>query len=404
MGERRILVIGSQCEALGNLPFLPKAAEELYKVMIDPERGACKPALQGHELFLNPSVTQTSEAIESAYLRAAKEGATLFIAYIGHGATLGRTFYLLPLDAKEHPLTSKTAVPLVSLILETHLNAGGKVDGLGMLLDTCYSGQAGFGAAQAWVADLEGALRFEVLTSASADRPAWNGCFSRTLVRLINEGVSENPSEYLDGRDLRPLINCPGQEPQNPSYNPDTGLWLSRNAGRILEPWAQTPVADEIRRLTQAYQPTPALGEIVELSRKRRCVAVVGDAGSGKSALAAALAWPKVSEGMVPANFVHAIALIDEATTPHELARTLTHQLARCGIFPSARSVQAGNTCGRISAAWHIGERAHWPAGKTRPAYKNPSGGRCTRPSRDRRARTGHGSARRALRTSVVKV
>jgi hypothetical protein len=43
-----------------------------------------------------------------------------------------------------------------------------------------------------------------------------------------------------------------------------------------------------------------------------------GEAGAGKSALAAAL---EGAEGMVPAGFVQAIALIDEATTPHELAR-----------------------------------------------------------------------------------
>jgi len=45
MGQRRVLVIGSQCEALGRLDFLPKAAQELYRVMTDPERGACVSAL-----------------------------------------------------------------------------------------------------------------------------------------------------------------------------------------------------------------------------------------------------------------------------------------------------------------------------------------------------------------------
>ncbi len=41
MSERRILVIGSQCEALQHLGFLPNAAQDLYAVMTDPERGAC---------------------------------------------------------------------------------------------------------------------------------------------------------------------------------------------------------------------------------------------------------------------------------------------------------------------------------------------------------------------------
>ena len=38
MSERRILVIGSQCDALGRLDFLPQAARELYQVMIDPAK------------------------------------------------------------------------------------------------------------------------------------------------------------------------------------------------------------------------------------------------------------------------------------------------------------------------------------------------------------------------------
>ena len=42
MSERRILMIGSQCRALGRLAFLPQAAQELYAVMTDPERGALR--------------------------------------------------------------------------------------------------------------------------------------------------------------------------------------------------------------------------------------------------------------------------------------------------------------------------------------------------------------------------
>ena len=64
MGERRVLVIGSQCEELGHLDFLPKAAEELYAVMTDPERGAC---VSAPDLLIDPTVAQAKEAIKSAY-------------------------------------------------------------------------------------------------------------------------------------------------------------------------------------------------------------------------------------------------------------------------------------------------------------------------------------------------
>lgn len=329
MSERRILVIGSQCAALGQLDFLPQAARELYQVMIDPERGACVSALEEAGLLIDPSVQDTKQAIKKAYQRAAKDEATLFIAYIGHGERTDEDFYLLPRDA-ENPPDSDTAVHLTNLIKEAHKKSVGQVDGLAVLVDACYSGQAGFGAAQSWVRGLGGALRFEVFTAA-ADRPAADGCFSRSLAALLHDGVSAVPSEHLHCVNLRPLIEkcCPSQEPQNPAYNPDETLWLAKNAGSIREPWAQTPLADEIQRLTRAYQLTPALAEVVARSRGERCVAVVGGAGTGKSALAAALSWPKVAQGIVPAGFVQAIALLTEATTPRELARILTEQLTR---------------------------------------------------------------------------
>jgi hypothetical protein len=105
---------------------------------------------------------------------------------------------------------------------------------------------------------------------------------------------------------------------------------------RVIEPWARTPVAEEIQRLTLGYQPTPTLGEVVKRSKVQRCVVVVGEAGAGKSALAAAMAWPKVSEPIVPARFVQAIALFTEATTPQELARAVRDQLARVPGFQEA--------------------------------------------------------------------
>jgi NACHT domain/Tetratricopeptide repeat len=329
MSERRILVIGSQCEALQHLDFLPRAARDLYAVMTDPERGACVSALDGEGLLIDPAVTDTKDAIRTAYQRAAKDEATLFIVYIGHGEHVGERYYLLPRDAQVPP-TADTAVHLTNLIGETHDTTAGQVDGLAVLVDACYAGLAGFSAAQAWVRDLQGTLRFEMLTAA-ADRPAADGCFSRTLARLLRDGISAVPTEHLRCFDLRLRLekSCPNQVPQHPAYNPDEALWLAKNAGRIREPWAHGPLADQIQKLTLAYQVTPDLAEVVARSQAERCVAVVGAAGSGKSALAAALAWPEVAGGSVPAGFVQAVAFLTEATTAQELARILAEQLVR---------------------------------------------------------------------------
>jgi hypothetical protein len=43
---------------------------------------------------------------------------------------------------------------------------------------------------------------------------------------------------------------------------PDEALWLAKNGGRIHEPWAHGPMADQIPRLTLAYQVTPDLGQV----------------------------------------------------------------------------------------------------------------------------------------------
>ena len=329
MSQRRILVIGSQCEALQHLDFLPQAAQDLYAVMTDRERGACVSAIAGEGLLIDPAVRDVKDAIRTAYQRAAKDAATLFIAYVGHGEHIDPNYYLLPRDAQIPP-TSDTAVHLTNLIMETHQIASGQVDGLAVLVDACYAGLAGFSAAQAWVSGLKGTLRFEVLTAA-ADRPAADGCFSRTLARLLRDGISAVPAEHLRCVDLRSRLekSCPNQVPQNPAYNPDIALWLAKNAGRVHEPWAHTPLADQIQRLTLAYQVTPDLAEVVARSQAQRCVAVVGEAGRGKSALAAALAWPDVAGGSVPAGFVQAVAFLTEATTSQELARILAEQLAR---------------------------------------------------------------------------
>jgi hypothetical protein len=96
MRQRRILGIGSQCQALGNLPFLPEAARDLYAVMTDPERGGCVSAIEGDGLLINPTVNDAKEAIKSAYLRASTDEAPLFLSYIGHGECAGEDFYLLP--------------------------------------------------------------------------------------------------------------------------------------------------------------------------------------------------------------------------------------------------------------------------------------------------------------------
>jgi hypothetical protein len=77
MGQRRILVIGSQCEALQPLAFLPSAAQNLYAVMVDPARGACVAAIDGEGLLIDPTVNDMKDAIRTAYPRGQGCGGAL---------------------------------------------------------------------------------------------------------------------------------------------------------------------------------------------------------------------------------------------------------------------------------------------------------------------------------------
>jgi hypothetical protein len=95
MGERRALVIGSQCEALGNLLFLPRAASAAL---------ACPRLKRAVSLSIRPLPKRRRRSNPHTG-RAAKDKATLFIAFIGHGESPENSLdlFLMPRDAKIPP-------------------------------------------------------------------------------------------------------------------------------------------------------------------------------------------------------------------------------------------------------------------------------------------------------------
>jgi tetratricopeptide (TPR) repeat protein len=333
MGQRRILVIGSQCRAEQQLSFLPDFAERFYNAMIDDEQGQCVPALPEGGLLLDPTVVRAKDAIRAAYRRASQDQATLFLAFIGHGRSSGDDFYLLPKDAQS-PLNSDNAVYLVQLIRDEFQGVG-EVDGLVVLLDACFAGVAVPDVAARWVNTTTGRpLRFELLT-ATGENPAYDGCFTRILTELLRNGNAATRSPNLRTLDCAtPLHNgCKRQQPRIlvSSYGPDRGLWLMRNKAfaPAIEPWLRSDLSDEITRLTSHYQPPALLAQIPSLLEANRAAAVAGPAGSGKSALVAALARPEVTRGAIPPGFLSAVVFLTANTTAEEVARVLATQLSQ---------------------------------------------------------------------------
>ena len=330
MAGRNLLVIGSQCGSLPELSFLPDVATRLYKAMTDPERGACQPALDPSGLVIDPTVAEAKDAIGTAFERAANDGATLLLAVIGHGEqeTEDGDFYLLPTDARVPP-RDETALNLVNLV--KGLRREFETDGLVVLVDTCYSGTGAVTAGKAWPSMSLGEFRFEFL-AATADRPAFDGCFSKSLIRWVQRGMRGGLGDLrCEAVRMALAERCPNQRAQHVSFQSDPGLFLAHNRAPevVANPAAGTPSADNAERLTAWFQPTGDLERVVEFSERHPLVAVVGDAGAGKSAIAAALIRPEVAPGIVPPKFAQAVLFASESSTPTQVAIDLSGQLRR---------------------------------------------------------------------------
>ncbi len=330
-------MIASQCASLNLLSFLPDAAREVADALLDPDLGGCVPALaDGRPMLVNPTAAELDTAVAAAFERASEDEATLFLALVGHGDYADDDFYFLTHDATSPP-DSRTAFHLAQRIKEL-LGRHSLLDGLVILLDTCHAGVAATQAAARWVHIVgQAGKRFEVLT-ASDDRTAADGCFSRSLAGVLRSGRPEL-GERLRCPDLKRVISafCPRQTAVHLAFDGvrtttkgDQGLWLAVNASEAWRPLLGNPSAAEIERLTDRYRPAPALSMLVgHLLMGVRCVAVTGDAGSGKSTLVAALARPAIAADVVPSKLLHAVLLLTPGQTGEQIAAELARQLRR---------------------------------------------------------------------------
>ncbi|WP_245757499.1 tetratricopeptide repeat protein [Amycolatopsis xylanica] len=337
MGERLALVIASQCDSLNLLSFLPKAAHEVAEALLDPEIGACVPAVPSLDTgtLIDPTMVELDDALVDAFERASDTESTLFLALVGHGDYANDDFYFLTRDA-QYPPDSRKSYLLAQRIKEL-LSRYSLLDGLVILLDTCHAGIAAVQAAERW-SRIVGAAgkRFEVLT-ASDDRTAANGCFSLSLAKILRSGDPEL-GERLRCPDLKRVISghCPAQTAVHLAFDGtwltpkgDEGLWLARNASEAWQPLRGNPAAEEIERLTEGYRPTRELRDVVsQVLGGARCVQILGDRQEASSLLAA-LARPAVAGRSVPLDFLDAVLFATPGQTVEQLAGELARQLAR---------------------------------------------------------------------------
>jgi hypothetical protein len=103
-------------------------------------------------------------------------------------------------------------------------------------------------------------------------------------------------------------------------------LFIARNVARSLR---RSSIWDQVEKLTEIYQPLPQLAEIVALSKVTRCVALLGNAGVGKSSMTAAMLRHEVTENLVPEGFVQAVVFVSDIATSGSVARDLQEQLVQ---------------------------------------------------------------------------
>ncbi|RZQ65669.1 tetratricopeptide repeat protein [Amycolatopsis suaedae] len=334
MGERRALVIASQCATRNLLSFLPETARELAGVLLDPDIGGCVPALpDGRDLVVDPTAVELDDAVTTAFERADEDEATLFLALVGHGDYRDDDFYFLPRDATE-PVSSRTGFLLAQRVKEL-LGRYSMLDGLVVLLDTCHAAVGAEQAAARWIRIVgEAGRRFEVLT-ASDHRPAADGCFSRSLARTLRAGQAEL-GQRLRAPDLKRVVAqaCPDQTALHLAFDGvrqvadgDEGLWLAYNTADVVRrsPLWGSPVAVPVEKAARAYEPGPELGEVLSALYGPAClIAVTGDRARE---LLAALAWPQAAPQHVPPQLLQAALFLAGSDTVDAAVRELRRQL-----------------------------------------------------------------------------
>jgi hypothetical protein len=342
---RHALIIGaSTCGDLPKLRFVEKAATDLHTVLCEKgswtgERG----------LLIDPTAAEMMRRISSAFVSAHEKSATLLIGYIGHGVTTQHhDFYLLGTDSKTSDLGFLTAVHIVQLIREG-LTKSTNLDGLVVLIDACEAGQGVAGAASRWqpiLSDTGG--RMELLV-ASDDRPAYDACFTRSILDAFAEGLPHRGDSLLCA-DLVPFITarCERQRPASLAFNGgnltdayDPGLWLVPNAARRRDAVTGRPAAGLVDALTRGFELTDAVRRVLTetVDHDDRLRVLVGGPGSGKSTILALLVRPSLSVPLdhVSASYVSAAVFLDAGSTLHTLATELATQVCNIGEFARAR-------------------------------------------------------------------
>jgi hypothetical protein len=213
--------------------------------------------------------------------------------------------------------------------------------GLILLVDACEASAASSLVHQSFV----GTAQFRIAWMGSSQlSSAYDGCFTKALTALLRDGLSRehHPAKslltQLRASDLVLPIRarCRHQQPVESGFQDhDLAMFVgvNRAANETLSAIGLGGAEGTVLlELTSQYEPYQ-LQAVLDASAKNRLTLVVGEAGTGKSTLSAALRLPPEDSATLP---VDAVAFLSLTPTVDRLAETLHTQLCTIPRFAQA--------------------------------------------------------------------
>ncbi|MFF1903575.1 hypothetical protein [Kitasatospora sp. NPDC058218] len=188
---RHVLLIATQSDAAGEkLPQLESAADDLFRALTDQAIGGCLPSPAAEATRLRSGSVgrrEIDEAVRAAVRAAGQAGATLVLAFLGHGQTPsnGARLWYMAADSEADEADSSVDVPA---LLEIAADCKG-VAGVIAVIDTCHA-EAAMPDISALIGGFNaGGKRIAVLAACGARQEAYGLSFTRELVATLTQGI-----------------------------------------------------------------------------------------------------------------------------------------------------------------------------------------------------------------------
>ncbi|WP_064912401.1 hypothetical protein [Mycolicibacterium fortuitum] len=218
--------------SMGKLDRLETVASQLRDALLDPALGSCEGALADGEAMLsgNIAVEDMWVALKEATDHAAKNGAVLMVALLGHGFIPGQSPHLYFMGAESVEGHRGMALDVNQMLLEAVDTNG--ISGVVAIIDTCTAAGALPNLQDLAAGSRGGRVNLHLLLSSALEEEAHDLRMSREIVDIIREGMRP-PGDVLSAQQLMGELTkrIPSQRITANQFSGDypDNLWVSRN-------------------------------------------------------------------------------------------------------------------------------------------------------------------------------